>query len=205
LCRREASILFQIENHRRLPHCGGMYRLLPVLLVLCGCDHPSATTNGKPAESTNTAAAINNPVLHMSHAQPKLRTMKLWLGPKEITAELAITETEIATGMMFRDKMGENEGMLFVFGRPHRTSFYMKNTYVPLSCAYIDAEGTIAEIHDLKPLDENPVHARSDQIQYVLEVKQGWFDRNAVRAGMIVRTEHGSLPETFFRRRDNGL
>ena len=182
-----------------------MYRLLPVLLILCGCGNHTATSSNDKLPATNAASLITNPVLHMSHAQPKLRTMKLWLGPKEITAELAVTETEIATGMMFRDKMAENEGMLFIFGRPHRTSFYMKNTYVPLSCAYITPEGAIAEIHDLKPLDENPVPARTDQIQYVLEVRQGWFDRNGVRVGMIVRTEHGSLPETFFRRRDDGL
>jgi uncharacterized protein len=179
-----------------------MYRLLPVLLILCGCGNHAGISN---SQSTNSTVLNTNLVLHMSHAQPKLRTMKLWLGPKEITAELAITETEIATGMMFRDKMAETEGMLFIFGRPHRTSFYMKNTYVPLSCAYIDAEGKIAEIYDLKPLDENPVPARTDQIQYVLEVKQGWFDRNGVRVGMVVRTEHGSLPETFFRRRDDSL
>ena len=131
--------------------------------------------------------------------------MKLWLGPKEITAELAVSETEVATGMMFRDKMDENEGMLFIFGRPNRISFYMKNTYVPLSCAYIDSEGAILEIHDLKPLDENPVYAKSDQVQYVLEVKQGWFERNGVGVGAIVRTEHGSLPETFFRRKNEKL
>ena len=131
--------------------------------------------------------------------------MKLWLGPKEIIAELAINQTEIATGMMFREKMEENEGMLFLFGQPVNVSFYMKNTYVPLSCAYIDSEGTILEIHDLKPLEETPVYSRSDKIQYVLEVKQGWFDRNGIRVGTVVRTEHGSLPETFFRRRSENL
>jgi uncharacterized protein len=194
--------LFQIEFTAILPQFGCMYRLIPVLLLLCGC-RDQAVTSGNP---TNNSATVNsNPVLHMSHAQPKLRTMKLWLGPKEITAELAITQTEIATGMMFREKMDESEGMLFIFGRPHRTSFYMKNTYVPLSCAYIDGEGAIVEIHDLKPLEEAPVEARSDQIQYVLEVKQGWFERNGIRVGTVVRTEHGSLPETFFRRREDSL
>ena len=126
--------------------------------------------------------------------------MKLWLGPKELTAELAIMPRELATGMMFRREMGENEGMLFIFGRPLRASFYMKNTYIPLSCAYIDPEGAILEIHDLVPLDETPVEAKTDQVQYVLEVKQGWFECNGVKTGMVVRTEGGSLRDTFFRR-----
>ena len=127
--------------------------------------------------------------------------MKLWLGPKEITAELAISDVERNTGMMFRDKMEENEGMLFIFGGPALVSFYMKNTYVPLSCAYIGPDGTILEIHDLKPLDETPVYAKTDQIQYVLEVNQGWFQRHKIGVGTVLRTEKGSLQETFFRRR----
>jgi uncharacterized membrane protein (UPF0127 family) len=178
-----------------------MWLRLLLLILLCGCDNQPTSS----AKTTNATSLVTNASLHLSHAQPKLRTMKLWMGASEIVAELAITQTEIATGMMFRDKMEENEGMLFIFGRPVTVSFYMKNTYVPLSCAYIDSEGTILEIHDLKPLDETPVYARSDNVQYVLELKQGWFERNGIRVGTVVRTEHGSLPETFFRRRTDSL
>ena len=180
-----------------------MYRLLAVLLVLCGCEQsPPKST---PVQSTNRSLLFSDTPGHLDHAQPRLRTMKLWLGPKEITAELAINDVERNTGMMFRDKMEENEGMLFIFPQPALVSFYMRNTYVPLSCAYIGPDGTILEIHDLKPLDETPVYAKSDQIQYVLEVKQGWFERNGVRVGTVVRTEHGSFPETFFRRGNDKL
>jgi uncharacterized protein len=129
--------------------------------------------------------------------------MRLWLGPHEVEAELAVTRMQIQTGMMFRTNMLENEGMLFIFGRPHQTGFYMKNTRVPLSCAYIDTEGTILEIHDMQPLDEASIDAQSDQIQYVLEVKQGWFQRKNVGVGTVVRTEHGSLNDTFFNRQRN--
>jgi uncharacterized membrane protein (UPF0127 family) len=103
---------------------------------------------------------------------------------------------------MFRETMAEDEGMLFVFGTPHRTSFYMKNTKIPLSGAYIDTNGVIAEIVNLKPLDETPVEAASDNIQYVLEVNQGWFQRHNIGAGTVIRSERGSLPDTFFRRRN---
>jgi uncharacterized membrane protein (UPF0127 family) len=73
----------------------------------------------------------------------------------------------------------------------------MKNTYVPLSAAYIDPDGVIQEIHDLQPLDETSVPAATDNIQYVLEVKQGWFKRHNITTGTLVRTQHGELKKTF--------
>jgi len=73
----------------------------------------------------------------------------------------------------------------------------MMNTYVPLSAAYINPDGIILEIHKLEPRNTNSVVAASDQIRYVLETTQGWFDRHNVRTGMVVRTEHGSLQSTF--------
>ncbi|MDB6030875.1 MAG: hypothetical protein JWM16_1213 [Verrucomicrobiales bacterium] len=162
-----------------------------------GCQKPNAAA----PPSTAAAAQPNNTPLHLDHAMPKLRTTKLWLGAQELDTELALSSQEISTGMMFRKDMGENEGMLFVFAQPQKLSFYMKNTTVPLSCAYIDAEGTILEIHDLKPLDETPVDSKAENILYVLEVKQGWFKRHNIETGMIIRTERGTMPETFFPKR----
>ncbi|MBN2505604.1 MAG: DUF192 domain-containing protein [Verrucomicrobia bacterium] len=134
----------------------------------------------------------------MNHAQPKLPTLKLWLDGAELEVELATTPRQIATGMMFRKNLAETEGMLFVFAIPHRTAFYMRNTTLPLSCAYIDPGGVIRELHDLQPLNETPVEAASDQIQFVLEVRQGWFQRHRVAVGTLVRTQRGALAETFF-------
>jgi uncharacterized protein len=180
-----------------------MYLRAGVLLTVC-CLASCEKADSSGGQTKTPARAPTNAVSsagHLNQAQPKLRTMKLWLGPKEIAAELAITPVQIFTGMMFRKEMGENDGMLFVFSQPQRVAFYMKNTYIPLSCAYIDTEGVIAEIHDLEPLNENPVSAKTDNIQFVLEVKRGWFERNGIAAGTVVRTEHGSLPETFMKRR----
>ncbi|MCI0744141.1 MAG: DUF192 domain-containing protein [Verrucomicrobia subdivision 3 bacterium] len=125
----------------------------------------------------------------------------MWLGKHELTTEVAITQRELATGMMHRREIAEYEAMLFVLPVPQRASFYMRNTYVPLSCAYIEPDGTIMEIHDLQPLDETPVYSRSDKIQFVLETTQGWFERNQVAVGSVLRTEYGTLRESFFRRR----
>jgi uncharacterized protein len=153
-----------------------------------------------PLLPTATSSPPANPFV-FTNAQPKLPAMKLWLGSQEIVAELATTPVAVATGMMFRRQMAENEGMLFVFRQPHRASFYMRNTYLPLSCAYIGTDGAILEIHDMKPLDETPIEASTDQVQFVLEVKQGWFERNKVSVGAVVRTERGTLMDTFFGQR----
>jgi len=137
-------------------------------------------------------------VFYLDEAQPKLPTVKLWLGSQELVTEIARKPLEIGTGMMYRDKMAENEAMLFVFPGPGPRSFYMRNTKIPLSCAYIDPQGNILEIHDMKPLDETPISSASNNIQYVLETRQGWFARNKVAVGSVVRTERGSLHDTFF-------
>lgn len=131
-------------------------------------------------------------------AQPRLATVTLWLDNQRVTAEIAREPLEIITGMMFRTNMPANEGMIFVFGDAERRSFWMKNTFVPLSLAYIDPDGVVREIGDLQPLDTNSVPTDSRLIQYVLEMNQGWFRTNNVRPGAVVRTEKGTLRETFF-------
>ena len=157
-------------------------------LLSVGCTKPPP----KPEKlSTPVAAAEGKP-------QPRLRTLKLWVGAEEIVAELASKDAEIQTGMMFRREMAENEGMLFIFAEPYRASFWMKNTILPLSCAYIDPKGTILEIRNMTPHDETPITAATDQVQYVLEMNQGWFARKNIKPGMIFRTEVGTLAETFF-------
>jgi uncharacterized membrane protein (UPF0127 family) len=134
-------------------------------------------------------------------AQPRLQTLRLWLGPQEITAELALTPIQVQTGMMFRTNLVENEGMLFILSGPQRASFWMKNCPKPLSCAYIDPQGIIQEIHDMEPFNTNAIVADSENVVFVLETARGWFERSSVRTGMVVRTERGSLADTFLRRR----
>ena len=155
----------------------------------------------KPVADRPRAAAEIDPVRgHLLHAQPKLPTFKLWLGDQELVTEIAREPVQINTGMMFRTNMAENEAMLFVFPGPAPKNFYMRNCVVPLSAAYIMPDGTVAEIVDLQPGDEQGVQSKSDNIQFVLEVRQGWFNRHNVGTGSVVRTEKGSLTDTFFRR-----
>jgi uncharacterized protein len=140
------------------------------------------------------------PVQHLLHAQAKLPTIKVNMGSEEMIAEVCREPVEIATGMMFRTKMAENEAMIFVFSNAEPRNFYMRNCLVPLSAAYIEPDGKIAEMIDLQPGDERGVQSRTSNIQFVLEVPQGWFKRHSITNGTIIRTERGTLLETFFQR-----
>lgn len=168
------------------------------LLVLwsAGCQKPAPTA---PTEATNPPVVVQ-PSVHLDHAQANLPLVKLWVGAEELTTELCATSQQLATGMMFRTNLDESAGMLFAFPYPHRTAFYMRNTTVPLSAAYIDPEGVILEIHDLMPLEEKAVEASSDMVQFVLEVKQGWFQRHNIPTGSVLRVSSGPLRQVLNRR-----
>ena len=135
-----------------------------------------------------------------TQAQPKLRTMKIYLGAETLNAELALTAEQERTGMMFRTNIAETDAMLFVFPQPFRASFWMKNCPESLSAAYIGPDGIIEEIHHLEKNDTNAVVAAVDNIQYVLEVKDSWFARHNINTGAVIRTERGSLAETFIQK-----
>jgi len=181
--------------------------VLAVLAVAAAILAGSGCGKSKPATAANSAGD-GKPALpeidpshgHLNHVQPKLPTIKVWLGSEELITEIASQPVQIATGMMFRTNMPENTAMIFIFGRPNSRNLYMRNCVVPLSAGYIEPDGTLAEIVKLDPGDEVGVQSKSNDIQFVLEVPQGWFERHNVRTGAVVRTERGSLAETFLRR-----
>lgn len=153
----------------------------------------------KPATAPKGAAATDP--AESGQPQPTLPTIKLWLGAHELATEIARTPIEHQTGMMWRTNMAEMEGMIFIFDGPDRRSFWMRNTLVPLDIAYIAPDGTLLEVHAAQPKNETPLPSDSDRVQFVLETRQGWFQRNHVKPGMQIRTEKGSLQETFIRGR----
>ena len=159
------------------------------VLMLAGCQKP------EPAAAPSDPDIGPNGI--PTHAQPMLRTMKLYLGSEVLDAELALTEKEERIGMMYRTNIPETDAMLFDLYIPQRASFWMTNCPESLSAAYINPDGVIEEIHHLEKNDNVPVVADHDNIQYVLETKDGWFDRHHISAGMVIQTEKGSLAETF--------
>ena len=123
----------------------------------------------------------------------KLKTTVLTIerenGPLvEITVEIARTDEERALGLMFRKNLPDGQGMLFVFDRDQQMSFWMKNTVIPLSIAFIASDGHILEIKDMQPNDINSVKS-SRSVRYALEVPQGWFSRVNVKAGDVVKID----------------
>ena len=160
---------------------------LAALLLTSGCEKE------KPEMPLNTAVLNPPAIAENSRAQPRLKTIKLYLGSAELTVEIADENHERQAGMMHRTTMPENEGMLFVFPYPHQSGFWMKNTIVPLSIAYIDPASRVIEIHDMQPGNTNTVESRSARVQYALEVNQGWFAKNGIKPGAVLATEHGSL------------
>jgi len=117
-------------------------------------------------------------------AQPALPTITLTAeNGRKITAEVADETSERTAGLMFRDKLAADSGMLFVMPKPDRAAFWMKNTLIPLSIAYIDLKGTILEIHDMKPHDEKTVPSVFPTVAYALEMEQGWFSNASVGPG----------------------
>lgn len=104
------------------------------------------------------------------------------VGGRALSVEMAATAPQRTKGMMFRRSIGPDEGMLFVFPYDAATPFYMRNTYVPLSIAFITSGGVIMNIEEMKPLREE-LHFPVVECRYALEMPAGWFDRNKVKAG----------------------
>ena len=118
--------------------------------------------------------------------QPRLETVELTAGMHVIKAELAITPTQQATGMMMRTEMGANEGMLFVNSDTSPRCFWMRNTLLPLSIAFIAEDGRIVNIAEMQPRSDES-HCSAKPVRYALEMNKGWFARRGVHAGTRLR------------------
>ena len=103
------------------------------------------------------------------------------LGGQTIRVELALTPEERSLGLMHREEMDRDAGMLFVFDSPRQRHFYMKNTPLPLDIGYFTSDGVLQEVYALHPFDESTVSSRSTRIQFALEMNQGWFPANGIR------------------------
>ncbi len=126
----------------------------------------------------------------LAHAQqvpqPRLPTTQLQAGMHNIVAELAQTPQQQQTGMMMRTEMAAHEGMLFVFEEAGPRCFWMKNTLLPLSIAFIEDDGTIVNIAEMKPRSE-ATHCSEKPVRFALEMNQGWFSKRAIKAGFRLK------------------
>ena len=113
----------------------------------------------------------------------KLEATKLSAGMHVIRAEVAKTPEEHSIGLMFRTSMPTNDGMLFIFERPGQQCFWMKNTLLPLSVAFVADDGSITNIEAMKPQTLD-AHCSTKEVRYVLEMNDGWFDKRGIKPGM---------------------
>ncbi len=123
--------------------------------------------------------------------QPTLPRVDIQAGMHVIKAEVAADGPSRTRGLMMRERLGPNEGMLFVFDQKAGHCFWMKNTLIPLSIAFLDDDGTIANILDMKPHDESS-HCPVRPVRYALEMEQGWFAKRGLKAGVRL-----SQPQVF--------
>jgi uncharacterized membrane protein (UPF0127 family) len=126
--------------------------------------------------------ALGNLVHAQNAPQMDLPRIKISAGMHLIDTQIANTDDQRATGLMFRKDMPQSEGMLFIFDRPSQQCFWMKNTLLPLSAAFVADDGTIVNLVDMKPQTTDS-HCSNQPVRFVLEMNQGWFDRKGIKAG----------------------
>ena len=117
-----------------------------------------------------------------AHGATTLPTVSLTINGHKIVAEIASSPQDRATGLMNRFSLQTDHGMLFVFERPEPLGFWMKNTFIPLSIAFLDASGRVLNIEDMAPQTENTHWSRGPGL-YALEMRKGWFAEHGIRAG----------------------
>lgn len=131
---------------------------------------------------TSTLAYMPEAICQTTAPGPTLPVKALTAGMHRIQAEVAATDANRSRGLMFRKELAPNHGMLFVFEQAAVQCFWMRNTLLPLSIAFILDDGTITNIADMAPMTENS-HCSTAPVRYTLEMEQGWFAKRGITAG----------------------
>ncbi|RMX07642.1 DUF192 domain-containing protein [Corticibacter populi] len=170
-------------------HAAGQYHavlawsaaLTFVLGAACLPNHVWAQRSEPPASAPAGTPQMDLPRLDMS------------VHMHRIHAQVAATPRQREVGLMFRQQMPEYEGMLFVFEQPATQCFWMKNTFLPLTAAFIADDGRITNLVDMTPFSSDS-HCSSEPVRYVLEMNRGWFEKRKITAGTHLRSTIFSAP-----------
>jgi hypothetical protein len=119
-------------------------------------------------------------------AQTQLPRVALQAGLFKIDAQVASTPQQREIGLMYRDQMPIHEGMLFVFEQAQKQCFWMKNTLLPLTAAFVDDDGTVVNLADMKP-QTTDAHCSDKPVRFVLEMNQGWFAKKNIQKGFKLK------------------
>ena len=145
--------------------------------------NPFPTPSGRIAVTFLVIAALLVPAVPAAaQPQPTLPRVELQAGIHLIKAEVASDDRSRASGLMFRERLGPSEGMLFVFESPGRQCFWMRNTKVPLSIAFLADDGSIVNVERMQPMSEDS-HCSARPVRFALEMTQGWFEKRGLGPG----------------------
>lgn len=125
---------------------------------------------------------LAGPAFAQDQPQLNLPRVKLQAGMYQIDAQVAVAPEQRQIGLMHRRDMPQHEGMLFVFEQPAQQCFWMKNTLLPLTAAFVANDGTIVNLADMKPQTTDS-HCSAKPVRFVLEMNLGWFEKRAIKAG----------------------
>lgn len=149
----------------------GQVLYFAVVLAACGAaDGQDSGAEGQPIEQDYRLEGDKVPIR---------------VGGIEIQVEIADDDAERSKGLMFRESLPENDGMLFVYESSRPLGFWMRNTLIPLDIAYIDEQGRIVDIQQMEPRDETTTFSKADAM-YALEMNVGWFEANGISIGALV-------------------
>jgi uncharacterized protein len=132
-----------------------------------------------------TALLVSASPFAASQQSMKFPVIPLNAGIHVIKAEVAAKDVERQQGLMYREKMGPNEGMVFLFEAPAGVCMWMKNTFIPLSVAFIDESGKIINIEEMQP-QTTVSHCARKPARYALEMNLGWFKQKNIKAGSVI-------------------
>lgn len=167
-----------------IPSFAGSRRALGALAVTflaasCGASGGNEADRGLSASERQ---GDPGPAAQAVAAQPVAGTAWVIFGADTVVAEVARSESERAQGLMYRESLGEDAGMLFVFPDAALRSFWMQNTYIALDIAFMDPAFRIVDIQQMEPMTTDPHDSRGPAM-FALEVNQGWFEAHGVRVG----------------------
>ena len=161
--------------------------LVLISITLVGCDESAGSDTSSPTSQGSRAATTENSDGESEDPGETTRVLTIDAsgGQKvEVRVEIADDGYEQGWGLMYRTALAEDRGMLFVYPDEEERSFWMRNTLIPLSIAFMDSEGRIVDIQDMKALDDDPPHyVSAEPAQYALEVNKGFFEERGVDVG----------------------
>lgn len=161
--------------------------LATLALAACGASRGEEPGNGLRASESDSPVPSEAP----QQVRPAPGSAWVIFGADTVVAELARTEAERSRGLMYRDAMAEDAGMLFVFPEASVRSFWMQNTHIPLDIAFMDPDFRILDIQQMEPMTLDS-HTSRGPAMYALEVNKGWFEAHGVTVGAVPQVVFGS-------------